>query len=134
MGGKSTIPHAEKIGQEIQEEILSVVEEGEKEGVVDEEEREMILSVISFRDTTSGQIMTPRPEVIHEIGRSSDRRPKRMIVMHHQSAYRYFSRNSAFGLNPVGNLLLASGLTIRAGLTLARNEGIRWKARLRPPR
>jgi CBS domain containing-hemolysin-like protein len=62
--GTSTIPHAEKIGQEIQEEILSVVEEGEKEGVVDEEEREMILSVISFRDTTAGQIMTPRPEIV----------------------------------------------------------------------
>ena len=77
---------------------------------------------------------TPRPEVIHEIGRSSDRRPKRMIVMHHQSAYRYFSRNSAFGRNPLGKPLLAAGLAIRAGLTLARNEGIRWNARLRPPR
>jgi CBS domain containing-hemolysin-like protein len=62
--GTSTIPHAEKIGQEIQEEIISVVEEGEKEGVVDEEERDMILSVISFRDTTAGQIMTPRPEIV----------------------------------------------------------------------
>ncbi|HEX8911927.1 MAG TPA: hemolysin family protein [Humisphaera sp.] len=55
---------AEKLGQELQQELLSVVEEGEKEGVVDEEEREMIESVISFRDTTAGQIMTPRPEVI----------------------------------------------------------------------
>jgi CBS domain containing-hemolysin-like protein len=49
---------------EIQQEILSVVEEGEKEGVVDEQEREMIESVIEFRDTTAGQIMTPRPRVI----------------------------------------------------------------------
>jgi hypothetical protein len=68
--------------------------------------------------------------VIHEIGRSSDRRPKRMIVMHHQSAYRFFSRNTAFGRNMVTRGILALGLAIRALLTLARNEAIRWKARL----
>lgn len=73
---------------------------------------------------------TPEPAVVHEIGRSSDRRPKRMIVMHHQSAYRFFARTSAFGKNPAGRLLLGSGLAARAGLTLARNEGIRCKARL----
>jgi putative hemolysin len=48
----------------IEQEILSVVEEGEKEGVVGEEEREMIESVIQFRATTAGQIMTARPEMI----------------------------------------------------------------------
>jgi putative hemolysin len=50
--------------QEIQDEILSVVEEGEKEGVVDEQEREMIESVIQFRDTHVGQVMTARTEII----------------------------------------------------------------------
>jgi len=74
---------------------------------------------------------TPTPAVLHEVGRSSDRRPKRMIVMHHQSAYRFFSRNSAFGKNAAGKLLLGAGLTVRALLTLARNEGIKWKARLK---
>jgi len=48
---------------EKQEELLNVVEEGEKEGVVDEEEREMIASVLEFRDTTVGEIMTPRTEM-----------------------------------------------------------------------
>ena len=62
--GASAIPEMEKIEHDIQQEILSVVEEGEKEGVVNEAEREMIESVISFRDTTAGQIMTPRPEVV----------------------------------------------------------------------
>src|SRR4029079_18827832 len=32
-------------------------------GVVDEEERQMIESVIAFHDTHVGQIMTPRPEI-----------------------------------------------------------------------
>jgi putative hemolysin len=49
---------------EIEQEIMSVVEEGEKDGVVDEEEREMIESVIEFRDTQVGQIMTARPEIV----------------------------------------------------------------------
>lgn len=49
---------------EIEHEILSMVEEGEKEGVVDEQEREMIESVIEFRDTIAGQIMTPRTQIV----------------------------------------------------------------------
>jgi CBS domain containing-hemolysin-like protein len=58
--GVTDSPQPEKIEQD----ILSVVEEGEKEGVVDEKEREMIESVIEFRDTTAGQIMTARPAII----------------------------------------------------------------------
>jgi putative hemolysin len=50
--------------QQLEDEILSAVEEGEKEGIVDEQEREMIESVIEFRDTTAGQIMTARPEMV----------------------------------------------------------------------
>ena len=50
--------------EEIEQEILSVVEDGEKEGLVDEEEREMIESVIEFRDTQVGQIMSARPEIV----------------------------------------------------------------------
>jgi CBS domain containing-hemolysin-like protein len=49
---------------EIEQEILSAVEEGQKEGIVDPQERAMIESVIAFRDTTAGQIMTARPEII----------------------------------------------------------------------
>jgi putative hemolysin len=58
--GDDGSPQPEKIEQD----ILSVVEEGEKEGVVDVKEREMIESVIEFRDTTAGQIMTARPAII----------------------------------------------------------------------
>jgi putative hemolysin len=57
LGGK------EETQAEIQEEILSAVEEGEKEGVVDEQEREMIESVIEFRDTAASHIMTPRQDI-----------------------------------------------------------------------
>ncbi len=49
--------------EERQEELLSVVEEREKEGVVDGEERDMIESVLEFRATTAGEIMTPRTDI-----------------------------------------------------------------------
>lgn len=50
--------------EELENEIIAAVEEGEKEGVVDEEEREMIESVIEFHDTQVGHVMTARPEIV----------------------------------------------------------------------
>jgi putative hemolysin len=50
--------------EEIEQEILSAVEEGESQGVVDEQERELIENVIDLRDTTAGHIMTARPDMV----------------------------------------------------------------------
>ena len=50
--------------EQIEQEILEAVSEGEAHGAVDETEKEMIVSVIELRDTHAGQIMTPRTEVI----------------------------------------------------------------------
>ncbi|HEY1686320.1 MAG TPA: hemolysin family protein [Tepidisphaeraceae bacterium] len=56
-------PHDEQT-QAVDQEILQAVEEGEQRGVVDEAERQMIESVIEFRDRSAGQIMTPRTEIV----------------------------------------------------------------------
>ena len=50
--------------EHIEEEILSVVKEGEREGVVDKGERQMFEAVIRFGDTTVNQVMTARPEMV----------------------------------------------------------------------
>ena len=50
--------------EELEQEILDVVSEGERQGAVDEEEKEMIESVIEMGDTTVEEIMTPRTEII----------------------------------------------------------------------
>lgn len=50
--------------EEVERDILDAVSEGEQQGVVDVEERQMIESVIAFQDGHVGQIMTPRTEVI----------------------------------------------------------------------
>ncbi len=50
--------------EKIEQQIFTAVEAGEKEGLVDPSERQMIESVIEFRNTTVGQIMTARPDII----------------------------------------------------------------------
>lgn len=47
-----------------QEEILSMVEQGRIEGVVDEEEMEMIENVLELDETAAEEIMTPRTDLI----------------------------------------------------------------------
>jgi CBS domain containing-hemolysin-like protein len=54
---------AQSQADELEREILNVVSEGEMRGAVDEEEKEMIESVIDLRDTQVEAIMTPRTEV-----------------------------------------------------------------------
>jgi len=55
----------ENNGREVLErEILEAVSGGEMQGTMDEDEKEMIESVIELRDTHAGQIMTPRTEMI----------------------------------------------------------------------
>ena len=50
--------------EQIEKDILSAVEDGEEEGVVDAQEREMIESVIEFHDIEVSQTMTARPEIV----------------------------------------------------------------------
>lgn len=47
----------------VAEEILDVVEEGERAGAIDEDERRMIEAVVNFKNITVEQIMTPRNEI-----------------------------------------------------------------------
>ncbi len=64
LAGQSAEPKPEQIEEEIEQEILSAVEEGAKEGVVDEQEKELIVSAIGFTDETVAKVMTARTDVI----------------------------------------------------------------------
>ncbi len=50
-------------GESLEQELLDVVEEGEREGQIDEAERRMIEAVVDFKSRTVEQIMTPRNEI-----------------------------------------------------------------------
>ena len=55
---------ADEQQDQMQEELLSVVEQRKIEGVVDEEEMEMIENVLELADTAVDEIMTPRTDII----------------------------------------------------------------------
>jgi len=55
---------AQSYADELEREILDVVSEGERHGAVDEEEKEMIESVIELADMRVEEIMMPRTDVV----------------------------------------------------------------------
>ncbi|MCK5114840.1 MAG: HlyC/CorC family transporter, partial [Phycisphaerae bacterium] len=79
--------------EERQEELLSVVEEQEKEGVVDEQEREMIESVLEFGDTTAGEIMTPRTELSAIDVKSGFSEAVEILIREGHSRYPVYEKN-----------------------------------------
>lgn len=58
--------------EEKQEEFLTGLEQHRMEGAVDEEEQEMIENVLELSETTAGEIMTPRTDIV-AVEVSSDR-------------------------------------------------------------
>ena len=54
----------EDVQEEKQEEFLNIVEQGKMEGVVDEEEQEMIENVLELDETDVDKIMTPRTDIV----------------------------------------------------------------------
>jgi len=73
--------------EEKHEELLNYVEEGEKEGIVDEQERHMIESVLEFGETTAGEIMTPRTDVVGIAVESPLHDAVEIVIRHGHSRY-----------------------------------------------
>jgi magnesium and cobalt exporter, CNNM family len=53
----------EEKDEERDENIQALIEMGEAEGIIEEEERELIETMVEFGDTRAGEIMTPRTEI-----------------------------------------------------------------------
>ena len=66
--------HREKpdaAAKELEQDIMSAVDEGTREGLLGRDERSMIKRLIDFHDTQSSSIMTPRTEIVAvEVGAS----------------------------------------------------------------
>jgi putative hemolysin len=62
--GANAAPEEDEIAQQVEDDILSAVEEGTERGVVDEQEREMIESVIQFHDSAVAEVMTERAQIV----------------------------------------------------------------------
>jgi CBS domain containing-hemolysin-like protein len=57
--------HRKKPSQpDLQREIKQLIDAGEEEGLLSEDEGDMIESILSFRDTLAREIMVPRPDAV----------------------------------------------------------------------
>lgn len=57
------VPNGNGRDNALEDELMAVVKEGELEGTLEEDEKEMIESIIHFRDTDVAAIMTPRTDM-----------------------------------------------------------------------
>jgi CBS domain containing-hemolysin-like protein len=57
-------PDAVEDEEDNAEDFQALMEVGEAEGIIEEEEREMIETIVEFADTLTGEIMTPRTEIV----------------------------------------------------------------------
>jgi CBS domain containing-hemolysin-like protein len=112
--------------EEIEQEILSAVQEGQKEGVMDREERAMIERVIEFDDTHVGQIMTPRPEIVAVSADASMEEARRVVVDSGHSRIPVYNGT----LDQIVGILYARDLIRQLGLP---PEQFEMRKAMRPP-
>ena len=62
------------------DDLLALMEVGEAEGILEEDEREMIESMFEFSETRTGEIMTPRTEICAISSDSTVRQARDVIV------------------------------------------------------
>jgi magnesium and cobalt exporter, CNNM family len=62
------------------DDIEALIDVGEAEGIIEEEERELIQSAIEFGDTTVGEIMTPRTEIVALVNTATVREARNLII------------------------------------------------------
>ncbi|HJZ79668.1 MAG TPA: hemolysin family protein [Pyrinomonadaceae bacterium] len=57
-------PSADEESDDTEDDIEALIDVGEAEGIIEEEERELIQSAIEFGDTSVGEVMTPRTGIV----------------------------------------------------------------------
>ncbi len=62
------------------DDIEALMDVGEAEGIIEEEERELIQSAIEFGDTRVGEVMTPRTEIVALPNTATVREARNMII------------------------------------------------------
>ena len=101
-----------------EDEFLTVVEVGESEGVLDEEERTMVDGIIRLEETQASDIMTPRVDLV---GIDLDDPPEEQHEVAARAQYRYLpvyrdSIDNPEGLLDVRGYLLAGQRDIKAAM------------------
>ena len=75
------------------DDLQALMEVGEAEGILEENEREMIESMFEFSETRTGEIMTPRTEICAIAGDSTIREARDLMIEEKYSRIPVFSEN-----------------------------------------
>lgn len=105
-----------------EDEFLTVVEVGEEEGVLDEEERTMVDGIIRLEETQASDVMTPRVDLI---GIDLTDPPEEQEAVARRSHYRYLpvyreTLDSIEGFLDVPRFLLSEGHDLSIAMTQPR--------------
>jgi putative hemolysin len=71
---------AEDEEQDTEDDIQALIDVGEAEGILEEEEGELIHSIIEFGDTRVSEVMTPRPDIVAVAAGSSVREARDVMI------------------------------------------------------
>ncbi len=66
------------------EDLMTMIDEAEQEGGIDEDESELIKSAIEFSDLTAGEILTPRIDIV-TVSEGTD--PREIMMLFHESGF-----------------------------------------------
>jgi GT2 family glycosyltransferase len=85
------------------------------------------------KDAGWTSVYYPGAHVVHEIGKSSDKLPRRMIAYHHLSMYKFYRKNydgrAPWPVRLPARLAVAAGLAARAAATILATHLMRLRAR-----
>lgn len=70
----------EENGEDNGGDIQALIDVGEAEGILEEEEGELIQSIIEFGDTTVSEVMTPRPDIVAVSANATVREARDVIL------------------------------------------------------
>lgn len=122
---------AEEVAEEDQQteddsELQAFLDVGEEEGIIEEEEGEMIQSIIRFSDRTVVEVMTPRPKIIAIEARATVEQVRDLMIESKYSRLPIYSEqiDNIEGLIYVRDLLRywAEGETDRPVIDFARRQ------------
>lgn len=96
---------------ELQKEIQQLIDVGEEEGLLSEDEGEMMQSILSFRDTVAREIMVPRTDAVIVSGDTPIEELLQLVINKGHSRFPVYSENidDIIGILHVKDLLSSWG-------------------------
>ena len=111
------VPRGAPSASDIEDEIVSVADEGERKGAIQEDQKDMIENVIKFKRADASQIMTPRTDIVSIDSTESVEAARQLIA---ESGYSRIPVTRG-NLDTIAGILYAKDLLDHAATADGRN-------------